>query len=458
LNVRNYVQCEVCGTVTLLKYQIGWLNNYPLSYKCGKCEISIYGEVNQNQKEVTHSIKVYNAKLLKEVVDTQFIIQISGEFLTEKMKITTANNYGLSLFSPFIKEGSMMMGGRFEDFKRRNFDFLYVTQNEWGIVKRIYELYFNSNTKYFYKEVKKILNDEKDFSIGNNYDYAISLHKILITLFSPIITTNDEYGSVSKKLNEELIKIKSSNKKNLSQFLDLFFNDFKRYEAKILSLLEQFIGIYKYLIPVYSLKFRKKTMTSQDLEQLGLTTASFEDIKNFYVDGYESIIDLSNIIVGLNNIKYREDFNRMKESEKFKTIVTLENYLSNMKNKGNKLFFLNDIEIFNSLINKSLDNDIRNAIGHNSYLIEKNTQKISFLSTDNKIAKELYLVEFAQYCFDIFYTSINLMELILQLKILHYSLQEEITKTKIVKQKKTVISKKTKNKKKAISLSKRKNR
>lgn len=459
MNVRNYVKCEVCQSVTMLKYQIGWLKRYPLSYKCGKCGITIYGEVNLNHEEVTHALKINNAQLLDHHVESNFILQISGEFLTEKMLKTTKENYISSLFSPFIKEGSMSMGERFEEFKERNLQFLYLIDNEWGVVKRIYELYFDSNFSYLSSEIRKILNDHKEFPLTGNAGYTKALHRIFLLMFSPIITVNGYYSEISKKIYNELSNFLSTNVENFKELLEFFSQDFKRFESKILSLLEYFINIYKYLIPIFSLEFRRNPLTKEDIERLGLTTVSFEELKNFYVDGYESLIDISHLVVALNNLKYRNDFIKMKEISTFKNnICTLNQYIYDMRNKGNKLYFLEESEFFGTLINKSLDNDIRNAIGHNTYIVDKNSQIITFKSFNNKDKKELYLIEFAQYCFNIFFSLINMMELIYQLKLIYYKFNNDNQKTKSIKKRNRVKLKKIKKKKRMSKSSKRKNR
>lgn len=44
-------------------------------------------------------------------------------------------------------------------------------------------------------------------------------------------------------------------------------------------------------------------------DSFGIATTSFEDMKAFYADSYELILDFVDVAIGLNNIAVRGDYN-----------------------------------------------------------------------------------------------------------------------------------------------------
>jgi len=354
--------------------------------------------------------------------------------------------------------GFARMGVRFQDFHQRTLDFLSIIESDWNVVKRIHELYTISNFTFLKKEASKVLDDKKHFPMNTQVEIVEGVHMINKMFFSPLITASNTYEKINSLIANEFKIFNQSNKENFTELLEYFSNDFKRYEAKLYSLTEKFIGIFKYLIPIFGIKFYNNSLTSQDKEIYGVTTMSFEDLKGYYVDAYETLIDLSDLIVACNNLKYRNSYEKMNLLKGFEKINSLDNYKLTMKNKGNKLNFLSSSEIFNQLMSKSLDNDIRNAIGHFTYQVNNDSQIISFLDLKGSVKKELYLLDFSQHCFNLFDSTINLIELIYQMKRYYYIEKYEEYKKQKVYAKRKITTKKIKNNRKISKKSQKKNR
>ena len=45
----GFIKCEVCGAVTRIRMQVGWLDGHPIAVACQKCGISLSGKVNIDQ-------------------------------------------------------------------------------------------------------------------------------------------------------------------------------------------------------------------------------------------------------------------------------------------------------------------------------------------------------------------------------------------------------------------------
>lgn len=139
-------------------------------------------------------------------------------------------------------------------------------------------------------------------------------------------------------------------------------------------------------------------------------TANFEELSSFYAKSYEWILENLYLIVGLNNIVTRGDYNKFRNENK-----TFENY--DKTNKYNKLQWINKDEPF-SLPLDNLDNKKRNAIQHYDSEIDYSTQKIIFNDKDQ--FQSMYLIEFASLCVDNFSSIFYILELVYSLRKIHY--------------------------------------
>lgn len=95
--VTNDYQCNVCSSITRIKVQLGWLDNYPVRIKCGNCNISIFGNVSLDQENAGFSINFKNVTPLESIGKPDYLIEVSGELLTEKMRPYTGD---MDTFSP----------------------------------------------------------------------------------------------------------------------------------------------------------------------------------------------------------------------------------------------------------------------------------------------------------------------------------------------------------------------
>ncbi|PKH10544.1 metal-binding protein, partial [Planomicrobium sp. MB-3u-38] len=160
-------QCNVCDSITRIRVQLGWLENYPVRIKCGNCNISIFGNVYLDQQNGGYSINLKNVTTFKEAKNPDYLIEVSGELLTEKIRPYIEELD--TLFSPFFKNGIFSMGESIGEFKQRTNRFLDKIENEWPTIKRINELWFNGNHNYLPKEIHRLL-DKTQFPADNELE------------------------------------------------------------------------------------------------------------------------------------------------------------------------------------------------------------------------------------------------------------------------------------------------
>ena len=44
----EFIRCEVCGCITRIRLQVGWLDEHPIAVTCGKCGISLKGKADED--------------------------------------------------------------------------------------------------------------------------------------------------------------------------------------------------------------------------------------------------------------------------------------------------------------------------------------------------------------------------------------------------------------------------
>jgi len=422
--ITNDFQCNVCNSITRIRVQLGWLENYPVRIKCGKCNISIFGNVYLDQQNAGYSIKLKNVTLLEDIGNPEYLIEVSGELLTEKMRPYSEDED--TFLTPFFKNGLFSMGENVGEFKQSTMHFLHKIENDWPTVKRINELWFNGNHTYLPKEIHKLL-DKTHFPADNEYELLRAVH-VLNFLFTNNFARN-YFKEITTHIFNEFRNINDGNQLILlAKHFESHLND---YEQKLFGIINKFIEKFHMFIPIYGLDFYSEKNHKEDvIKKLGLTTVDFEDIKDFYIDTFEDIGDILNLVVAYNNLKHRADFKKMKENV-IKEIQVIEDYMK-MRNKGRKLEFINGEESFDKIFVSKVDNRLRNAIGHRSYNYDVITQELIYYPSGELkkgTSESLYLTEFVLECFQLMRSCIGLAEIVYQTRKFMYVNQGIIPRT-----------------------------
>ena len=156
-----------------------------------------------------------------------------------------------------------------------------------------------------------------------------------------------------------------------------------------------------------------------------MSTCSFEDLKQYYLEIYEVIGEILIIPIILDNLYYRKDKNKIN-IEYFEQVFGNKNFkclndLVKGRNKGNRFKFINNDEKFCSILDLNVNIKLRNAIGHNDYKFDPITQIIEYLpNQSSKDAETIYLLEFAGLCLDLTKSLLILEEMIYGIEIYSY--------------------------------------
>ncbi len=402
---RSYLKCDVCGSITIIRLQAGWLDWHPIIIPCGHCGILISGKATFRPPHV--DCEFHNATQVGEQ-QADFYLEISGELPAKLLRPMGAEPYVWSP-PPFFQALEGMGQENYDLFRSRFVAFLNNIDKSWPEVRRINELWNSGERGYLAKEVHTML-PRKQWPMTNEAEMLRGVHQVKLRFFHPILSS-DYFTAASEDL---MPKIKGLAQKHPAGFVDLltYFspdNLLKHYEQISFNRLQVFVELFRSLIPAFAQFFYKNGVP----DDVGITTVDFDALKHFYADSYESLSELLPLVIAYNNLSERGDFRVMKSLRK--DVTTLDQLLE--KSKGDRLRFVDGSEPFGGGIAKDLNNKLRNAIAHNSYSYDRKQQQITYFSSGQigqGDALSITLLAFAGACWNLQNRMMEVVELLYQ--------------------------------------------
>lgn len=402
----QFIACEICNTKINLRIQFGYFN-IRFNLRCPECNTHIYGEMKLNQ-ESDNKLNVVNAVLTEPTDNDYFCAELSAEFPTRKLYLRRkGEEFDVS---PFIRN-IMFTDGSEQSLKltRDSMRFANFLSSEWTKTKVYYNLFWKKKSSIL---KSKLLDEIKiyDFlpikEIRNDLDIVMTLHQIFLctsgvgTVISDVSLS--EYSKTAKIITSMDIN-------EINRFMNDKKIDLNILEEKCFSLIDLFSNFYEQLVPVVSLKNAGK-LDKVDRLNFGIMTANFDELTSFYAKSYEWILENNHIIIALNNIFIRNNYDCCINGK------TLDD-IQELKSKFMSLNYMKEDEPFSRPTNH-FNNRIRNAIQHYSCEIDYVSQKAMFIDSHKGIKKveEIYLIDFSILCIENFSVMMYLFELIYNLR------------------------------------------
>lgn len=417
MNIDYYVKCNVCGSVTRIRLQVGWLKEHPVHIYCGRCGILLEGKVVQDQENTRVGITFKNA--VKTSEDSEFFIEVSGEFPSWKMIEDQGALSSFTVISPFIRHCQMPNHHLFSKYA----SYLIQYHNEeWANIRNVFQLWANSESnQYLVSELGK-----HKINVGkNNDDINVGMHKLFGRVVDGIINLNG-YQEICRLLNT----VSNLDKEELGRFQSFLKekNVIQNYKRRTYEMLDQFISKFPNLIPAYRIFLSEQKCS---YEEEGITTTSFELVKGFYIDCYELLGDMIPIIIGLNNIYFRKNYEDMAPSNTTRNKgLSLEDLF--YKPNPTKVKYFGSNEVFDQSLKIDFNYEMRNSIGHYDYCIDGMKQEIHYhKSTDHSLNHEeylghIYLLEFTVKCIELFQKIVYMESILFSIESRSYdSIYEE---------------------------------
>lgn len=390
-----FVRCNYCKTKLRFRFQMGYFD-IPFDICCPTCGIHISG---LRKLEDEPLITVDNATIFSGKPDeADYYADFSVELPHAKIaKYESLEKLLESGFSPFMMTINLYGHETYLELVKRIRNFLSFKTSIWPQLRPLFDLFANGKINL---AKDHFLNLSSRFAVENELDGLMALHQTTVLGMNSILPngTLNEFMNAAKQINSPNIFTKLDNffallggkdhsialTKRLVNIYDRWMNDFEKY------------------IPAVMLSLGNAT-EKFDKVRYGIATTSYEDMKTFYSDSYELILDYIGIAIGLNNIIVRGDCNAfpsntIRVNKTTNCVSSFIDYLEIVK--SSRLSLLVEDEPFGKAI--PLNRNIRNAIAHFDYDFDSVTQKFTFRDKyRNKDAcVELYLVDLALLCYD----------------------------------------------------------
>lgn len=379
------IKCQVCGSVTRVRLQVGYLKHHPIVVPCYKCGISLCGEVVIGQDSPSLKYNFENADIVNKS-DSDYIVECSGEFPVNKICEDNISNY--NLITPFIRISSTLKDDKREGYFN-SIASLNMTTEKWNITKRIFDL-FQTRSPYLTQEIKKEYKGSL-FSCNNEAEILRSVHNIeILSFYMPL--RQDIVKNI--KFSEDILRINPVQMKALVNFLNSHDGyQLEKIQAQIYSIQDKFIKVYPSLIPAICLQYIGED--NFDYEKVGSSTSTFDSIKEFYIDVYETLCNLLIIPVAFDNIKYRDNYNQLS-CVTVKNACSLEDFIN--LSKADRIKYCNISEnkgIHISYLKSLFNSKLRNAVGHNDYEYNSISQEITYYPDPKNRSRQYkeYLLE-----------------------------------------------------------------
>ncbi|MBP2622637.1 YecA family protein [Streptococcus oricebi] len=406
----DFIVCKTCGEVINLRIQMGYYD-IPFNISCPECQTQISGFVELNP----YRVELVNADSYKgdNPEFPYWCSELSSELNTRKFYKRKAL---LDSMSPFISQ-IQLFSSEEQSLKylkiSENVRYFsdYVKNGELTNLIRLFNLFWNQKQKYLYPEIEKEIRLKELptplvlSQVNNKIDSIMILHQLLLTTtgIGSVLGQSilEQYSELGRKILEPRYK------ESVLSYIKYIDNEIDDIEKKAFILLDDLSKIYPQLIPVVVLvNLNKYDSVNQDL--YGITTANYQELKKFYVESYEWILRNINIIIALNNIFVRGDFQKCLQDRNY------QNNLEKVRNKYNEFSnYLDDKEPF-STPTGNLNNNIRNAIQHYNDHIDYVTQVITFEDArGNRMNKvRISLMDFAKLCLENFSLVFYILEIL----------------------------------------------
>ena len=414
--VSKVAVCPICGKRTYMRIEDGrYLREYPIRFNCSNCRALIKGTYNMSlpgQKGVI----LYNANIeecdvnphTKEILNADYVVEISGELPCAKV---TPFDGKIIETTPYINASDQI---DVIDWKNR-LSYFVKNMEEWKAWRSIAFQLLNEGSTEYVPEALRNMMGEYSYRCDNYLKALHCLQEVVQEETKHLFHPENE-DDVIVGLIAALSKI---DKDKLHQFVlnkggtDTLVSDYR----KVIDVFSAFMNIYPNILPAETYMRYKKQDAS-----LGIATCSFEDLKSFYQDTYESLLSLLYIPVCMDNILIRADYDCFDNAitgfinaPGFKGVRGTDYVKYVGMDNGKKADLINTHEPIQRILKIPVSKDLRNGIGHNNYKYDGLTQTIITFDyrKRNKEKMRTNLMDVALDCLGLARTSVIFGEILL---------------------------------------------
>ena len=403
----SFVKCEVCNSITRIRLQVGFQEQHPIVVTCGKCGVSLFGKVFIGQEGPELKFEFNNAEILDWSDNPDYVVECSGEFPTRKM--CSGGSLKEADITPFIRyQQRSGDANNYEKFEKSIFT-MNQTRKRWPQYKRILELSRVGNEKYLIQELNKLF-PEEIIQCRNELEVLRGVRMVEVHAF--LAPLKSDISDISK-IGCGILKLDKEQMETLINFLNSHSGySLKELQEIINKMLEEFVDVFPYLIPAFSLQYCDKNAVDFNVE--GTSTSTYTDIKQFYLDVYEALGNLLVLPVAIDNIRTRKDMNLFEKNDI--NAISLEKFIGLTKAK--RFHLCSSEDIYLKTLDVQFNQKLRNAIGHNDVEYDTISQKITYIPNPKDRTKKLdeYLLKFEIEAIKMFQSVLVISEYLYRLR------------------------------------------
>jgi hypothetical protein len=405
---RIYLRCRACGSITLVRFQIGWLNSTPFAIGCCKCRSILRGRLIQDQENVKLKLELENVDDVTETKNFPDPIQeveSSGEL---PVKRYLGKDVGDFKISPFQNMWGIMGNDTYVEFKKKILSYITFRKDYQAELQTLVDLYAAQNYgkvyEYYSLHFKKLdILDNITNTVNGFYD--------LVSWVIQLLLPPNYFQNTTERLLEFFFNSIKPKPQQKATYVNYLFDklNLERVEIDGILLVTNFLKYFDYFLPVICVSYCPESAMKRPLgSKYLITTTDLDTVKQFYSNNFEWICRASTILMGAENIQSRADFNSMPvvPMDKKREVKSLSDYTE--ANNGMKRHYLDASKNLDPYFGSIIDNEVRNAINHYKTIYNPVTQTIQYFpykGQKSTTAKNISLIDLT----DLVYKQFNLV-------------------------------------------------
>jgi len=387
MTISGIIICSTCGHKIRLRHQVGYVYPAVVKIACNQCGKLIKGHV----RRADPAFDFPNETVSMEYEETTQTLSISTEL---PIALKVSNIPTMVALTPFMGIGTIIGFEKIKEYENKIREFINLYDPNFQRLQTCFELFESRNWEYYLIETKKHFRKELSLDIKNFEECSTVLAQVNKDFFK-FLETDYYKANFNNKLQTETIdkvSAKTAELKNLKTTIETYINLETEF-IKGVKLVDKFLSNIKSFFPVISLSYTND-YNKQYLDEVGLTTFEFLDLKEMYIEQFEYLSRISSLYFGLLNLAERNDFNDFGVIPDCNQLTA---YFA--KDNGIKKDIIKKHPLLNDYFLDTLNSQIRNGIGHLKTVYEPKTQLIKYYPYKDPARmnthKEIYLIDFA---------------------------------------------------------------
>jgi ABC-type transporter MlaC component len=381
--LRGYAQCETCGENYILRAGVGTERYQPHTFDCKSCRLPISVIVRTNPPNA-HFESEENVIIEDSEGDCAVVLNLHPFFAFSSEEIHDLMAFPSLLYgskiAPYLRlvPNRNVLGIQSQDIALQ-FD-VPNASNLWTTVKNIFLLQEGTGqTKRIKKAIEHYEKQRRKYfaetKVSSSKDVAFNFFD---SLFYPRL---EELLEPALALIHE---IKSNHPQEFTEFLK-FYSDSLREEH-----LRQYISVFSDYFKIYnqlSQMVIHSRIGDEDVDSKIVGSKSFENVKLYYGQAYESLTGFFVVFACLNNILLGRSYDQFQS-------MTLNKYMKDVS-KEKKANPFEQTQPFYGFTD-GLDSTLRNGSHHAS--IWRNGEKIFYRSGGTGAQREIQYSRYLHLC------------------------------------------------------------